>query len=530
MNIKVKNLVLLALLLFSALLYAPWRNNPLVFDDLNILKSTALFDYAQQPFSALPRQFPYFTLGFENVISNENLGFSRCVTLALHAINGFLLFLIGHALLKRIASPRWAFITALFIAVIFVVHPVAVYAVAYLIQRTILFATFFLLLSAVQFDKALSERSWQRALVAGVCYGCSVLSKEHALSGLVGVMGILLINRPSEGQSRTNIVFSFFLTALPFALWVASLKLGFVGNAYEPDARELLSAAGFPDRGSAFGNWVLSASLQCWFFFRYLGFWCWPDPSALSIDIRPDFSHLSNYPWITVGPLFMVCLVGLVAFLLWSPRVRPAFKLIAYGLLWALGLFLIELSSVRFQEPIVLYRSYLWAPGFLLAIAGVLCLIPARVVWVVCSLVILACIPLSWQGLNTFSNELLLWQEAAFKLPNPTTPGAIRIHYNLGVFHSRAGQMNEALEDFEWVIRQDPLSFRGYWGRSTVRAAKNELLPAADDLEKVIKLKPDFGIAYYQYGLVLMAIGRTKDGESALKKSKALRVPSIQTN
>jgi len=530
MKLQPKNLVLLALLCICALLYFPWRSNPLVFDDLNMLKSTALFDYAQQPFSIFPRQFPYFTLGFESVISDGNIGFSRCVTLALHAINGFLLFLIGHALLKKIVSPRHAFISALSIAVIFVVHPVAVYAAAYLIQRTILFATFFLLLSAVQFDKALSERSWHRALVAGVCYGCSVLSKEHALSGLVGVMGILLINRTSVGKSRANVVIAFLATALPFALWVASLKLGYVGNAYEPDARELLSAAGFPDRGSAFGNWILSASLQCWFFFRYLGFWYWPDPSALSIDVRPDFSHLSNYPWIALGPLFMVCLVGTVAFLLWSPRMRPAFKLIAYGLLWALGLFLIELSSVRFQEPIVLYRSYLWAPGFLLAIAGLLCLVPVRVAWAVCSLVILACIPLSWQRLNTFSDELLLWQEAAAKLPDPTTPGAIRIHYNLGVFHSRAGQMNEALEDFEWVIRQDPQSFSGYWGRSTVWAAKNELLLAAGDLEKVIKLKPGFGIAYYQYGLVLKAMGRTRESESALAKSKALGVPSITKN
>jgi hypothetical protein len=320
MELRMKKWVLLALVLISATLYFPWRNNPLIFDDLHILKSTELFDYAINPFSILPRHFPYFTLGFENVLSHGDFSVSRCVSLVLHAINSYLLFLLGNALLKRMVSPKRAFFSALGIAVIFVIHPVAVYAVAYLIQRTILFATFFLLLSALQFDKALSDRSCPRAMVAGLCFGFAVLSKEHALGGLIVVMGILLINPGAVAGNRRAVVLSFLATALPFALWVASLKLGMVATAYEPDAQDIISAVDFPDMGSALGNWAFSASLQCLFFFRYLGFWYWPDPSGMSIDIRPDFPHLAHFPWLALGPVVFLGLAGIVVYFLWSKK------------------------------------------------------------------------------------------------------------------------------------------------------------------------------------------------------------------
>jgi hypothetical protein len=533
MNRLLKIHIFFLFILISSVLYFPWRNNPLIFDDINILKSTDFYEIAQNPFSIIPRHFPYFTLGFENVIFNGDFSLSRCVNLVLHGANGFLLFLLINTLFKRSLSARRAFLTALFASVIFIIHPIAVYAVAYLIQRTILFATFFLLLSALQFDRALSERSNSRALLAGLCFGFSVLSKEHALGGLIGVMGILWI-RPNDKdngvRNQTAVLLSFLAIALPFALWVSFLKLGWVGTAYEPDAMELISSANFPNWGSALSNWMFSASMQCLFFFRYLAFWVWPDPSALSIDIRPDFNYFSNFPWPIVGPLLLAGLVILVTVTLRSRKTNSGVRFASFGLLWVMGLFLIELSTVRFQEPIVLYRSYLWAPGFLLALAGIASNLPIRAALVGAGTAILACIPLSSQRLSTFSDELILWQEASHKLPQPTTAGSVRIHYNLGVFQLRERQTNEALANFEWVIHQDPNSFRGYWGRASVRAFEGSLALAADDLATVVRLKPDHAIAYYQYGLLLKKLGRTSESEVALAKAKNFGIPAFQIN
>lgn len=530
MRLSARKRLLAALLLLavSALLYFPWRNNPLVFDDANILKSTALYDYAEVPFSLTPRQFPYFTLGFENVVSNGSLQVSRCVTLVLHAVNGLLLFMLGYQLFGRVISERRALIVALGVALFFVAHPVAVYAAGYLVQRTVLFATLFLLLSALQLDRALLDKSWLRAGVAGVCFGLSVLSKEHALTGFIAVAGLLFLHRPLMGLGRGRVILSFFVTALPFALWVTSLKLGFVAVAYEPDAQALMSAVGFPDKGSAIGNWVLSASLQCLFFFRYFAAWCWPNPSGLTIDIRPDIDFLSNSPWIILGPVCFIVLAGVTVFALLSKRVRPELKLAAFGLLWAGSLFLVELSTVRFQEAVVLYRSYLWAPGFLLAIAGVVSLVSTRLMVATFAVAAALAAPLAWGRLSTFSDELVLWQEAAQKLPQPDTPGAMRIHYNMGIFYARAKQMDAALKEFDWVISKDPQSFHGYWGRSAIYLSQGDVTRAIGDLQMVIQLKPAFGMAYFQLGGVLKSLGRKEESDLAFSQSERLGVPHVE--
>jgi hypothetical protein len=518
----------LLLLCTSAALYLPWSGNPLVFDDPNILKSFAIADYAQVPLSLTPRQFPYFTLGFETVVSGADVQVSRCVSLVLHAFNGLLLFQLAWTLLQRVMAPRRALYTAAVAALVFVLHPVAVYCAGYLVQRTTLLATLFLLAAAVQFDKALADGSWPRGLGAGLCYALASMSKEHAVTGMVSVLGLLCLHAPTPHYRRLRVTAAFLAVALPSALWVASVKAGLVAVVYEPDAHELMSSVGFPDAGSRLGNWLLSVAMQCRLFFRYLGLWWWPDPAGMAIDIRPDITSMAGFPAVMLGPLAMVLLAVLVLHSLLSSAARPTARVAAWGVFWALGLFLVELSTVRFQEPMVLYRSYLWAPGFLLCLAAASAVVPSRaaLLCVVVALPLLASI--AWGRLSTFSRELTLWEDAAAKLPHASTPGAIRIHYNRGLFRLRAGQVDRAQEDFNWVIAQDPSVFYGYWARSGVFLVRNQLEAAEADLLTVIRMKPDFGEAYFQLGVAYKRMGRLDESETAFARAEARGMPHLQ--
>jgi tetratricopeptide (TPR) repeat protein len=199
----------------------------------------------------------------------------------------------------------------------------------------------------------------------------------------------------------------------------------------------------------------------------------------------------------------------------------------AFGLFWTVSLFLIELSTVRFQEAVVLYRSYLWAPGFLLALAGLLSLISLRWVLGLAILAVALLVPLSWGRLEVFSSELALWREAEQKLPQATTPGAVRIHYNLGIFYAKAKQTDRALNEFEWVIAQDARAFQGYWGRSAIYMQDGQMEMAVDDLATVIRLKPDYGMAYFQLGAVLKHLGRREESELAFLQAEKLGVPRV---
>lgn len=499
------------LLVFSAGLYLPWRDNPLIFDDTNLLQTTGLMDYAVTPINATPRQFPYFTLGFEHVMSGGNLHVSRYVNMVLHALSGFALFLLFQRLLALVQSQRRATLTAAAMALVFVVHPIAVYATGYLIQRTILFATLFTLLSAWQFDKALANSSRKQALWAGLLYACAVFSKEHAVSGAIAVLGLCALRHSSGWRKTLEVCSAFLAIALPCAVWVVLGKLGLLARAYEPDASMMIGNAGSLSASS----WAVSAALQSLFFFRYFLFWLWPQPTGLSIDIRPDLESLSQFPAILLGPIAFTLVGIVVAWVLGFKKASMPVKLGAYGLLWAMGLFLVELSSVRVQEPIVLYRSYLWAPGFLLCVAVVATWMQPKLFYALAAAAVLALCPLAWGRLGTFADELKLWQEAAAHLPQPTVLGATRIHYNVGQHSLRSRQIDKALQEFDWVVHHEPQIFHGYWGRSLARVAQGDWGGAAQDVQTVIRLKPDYGPAYTRLGFIYKKQGRIAESEAA---------------
>ncbi|EFK97765.1 hypothetical protein LDC_0180 [sediment metagenome] len=79
---------------------------------------------------------------------------------------------------------------SLLAALVFVMHPVAVYGAAYLIQRTILLATLFSLLSWLCVLRGLEERKPLWLWLSVLCYVDAVLSKEHAV--MVPAVGALL--------------------------------------------------------------------------------------------------------------------------------------------------------------------------------------------------------------------------------------------------------------------------------------------------------------------------------------------------
>jgi tetratricopeptide (TPR) repeat protein len=521
---------LLLILAASAGLYLPWIDNPLVFDDPNLLKSPALSDFAIVPFSLrYPRQFPYFTLGMEHVLSNGNLHVSRYVALVLHGLNGFLLFVLSRRLLSTITEPSKAALLAFAVGLLFVVHPVSVYAAGYLIQRTILFATFFLLLSAIQFDKALTEGSWYRAAFAGLCYGMAAISKEHAMPGFLAVAMLFFLRDSSTRPTLHQPLRVFLAVSIPIAAWITLIKLGYVATAYEPDVSEVISSSGIPDMGSRLGNWALSAALQCGFFFRYIGFWLWPSPAGMSIDIRPDFASLVTSPWLVIGPAALF-LTTLVAFrVLTSKHTSLRWRLVAYCLTWPLVLFIVEVSAVRFQEAIVLYRSYLWAPGLMISASVMASKLSKRSTALI--LLILATLfsLLNQQILTTMSNNLLLWQDALNKAPKIQSVDIARIHYNIGQEFLHNNQITKAEAEFNWIIDNHPNIAAGYLGRSIISSHKKETKKAIQDLETVVKLDPSIGIAHLRLALLYYKDNNPTlgDHELILAKNYGYSIPII---
>lgn len=507
-----------AIAALAAALYLPFLGNPLVFDD-RIFFSGRLFSYyATHPLGFDLRLPGYFSLTITEVLWG-GIAAQRVVSLVLHAACALalyrLLFDLQCAALPR--QPREdAVLRAAIGAAAFAVHPVAVYGAAYLVQRSIVLATLFSLLSAVLFLRGSRRGSHADALSAALFYSLAVLSKEHAILLPAAVLPILALAQP-ERRFALRQAAIYLAACAPAALFVAMRSLGVIGGAYEDAfvaiASQIEATSGEDIAGQPL---VLSAVTQAGLFFKYLGLWLWPDTGAMSIDLRVDFMATWSAGWIAAKVLaFAACgLAGLA--LLW--RRGPA-GIAGFGLLYFWTLFFVEFSAARFQEPFVLYRSYLWGPGVACIAVAALAPVP-RFAATAAGIAAIAGLSLcAHDRLATFSSPLRLWEDAAAKLPGKPVPWGSRTLYGAGREYLYAGMTGKAVETAERCIRLYPETAECYYARGAIHLQLEEFESARRYLSRALELKPRDGIAVHRLGLALEGLQRIDEAKAAYRRA-----------
>ena len=501
-------------------LYLPFLGSPPVFDDAFLFSGERFSYYATHPFGLELRVPPYFSFAVTHVLSGR-MEVHRIVSLALHFACSLALYKLLYDLLRvvrqsdragpepdaRMNAAAWAFIGA----AAFAIHPVAVYGAAYLVQRTIVLATLFSLLSAVLFVRGLVRGSHPDAISAALMYSVAVLCKEHSLMlPAAVVLAVALVGVERRFAVRHAAI--YLAACAPAAIFVVLLTKGLLGQAYEPDfGRVALQTEG------AFGYdigdfpWSLSAVTQAGLFFKYLALWLWPDTGAMSVDLRIDFLSARSPGWI----LLKACAFagwGVLGFLLLRRRGRAG--LAGFGMLYTWVLFSIELSTVRFQEPFVLYRSYLWAPGIVLAFVALLCGVPRRPALAAFAVVCAALLYQAHNRLVTFSSPLALWEDAVAKLPEKPIPWGSRTLYNLGREYTYVGSADKAMAIVDRCMAQYPNTYHCYFARGAIHLELHEFKQALPYLTRAVSLKPEAGIAHHRLGMALEGLGRIDEAKA----------------
>ena len=484
------------------LLYMPYASNPIAFDDHNIFDTLAVFDLAQTPFSSIPRVFPYFSIGFIHVLSGGDLLWNRCANVVLHGLVAIAIYCF---MLRTIqcGDSKKKVVIASFVSCWFFLNPVAVYGVAYLTQRTILFATLFGVISTNLYLRGLAQcRNADLVSSAFLCV-LSMMCKEHAV--LFPFAAIVLTIFVTPWSKRVVLkACGFCLMSLPAVVWVVMKKgEAIVGVNYEEYSGQVLSqissALVFDFPG---GTWGMSFATQLLLFWKYLFYWFFPNIQWMSIDVRVDFTRL----WSGIWP-FVECVLSLfvfgVASILWVGfgRVSREVRLWSSALLFALVLFAAEFSVVRVQEPFVLYRSYLWMPAYalLMSMALTWCeafltqrgLVGLRRLFCGSAIIACACLfPLAQDRLASLSSEEALWRDALQKLSAPDIPGSDRIYYNLAGEAYKRKDLDEALRLSKKVVEQNPTAFQGYLAVGTSLLAKGDIDGARRAYDQALAHQP----------------------------------------
>lgn len=441
----------LLLVFLVASLYGQFLHNPIVFDDLTFFMVDV---FGKQPidnyvFRSLElRSLPYATLAWTKTVFGLDLIYFRIGGLLLHAVCVISIFELAKLVLFQTYKPKnknsiTVNQSALLTAACFAVNPMAVYAAGYLIQRTIVMATMFGLLTMLVYAKGVIENKSHWLWCAVPLYYLSVYSKEHAIM-LVPVLVALTILLSDQWVSKIRKNIYLFATLSVISLMVLATRWNMFGSVYEPDAKDLL--------GLDLGVWAhpLSVLTQCGLFFKYIVLWLLPDISRTSIDMRETFQR-TFFDWYIVAiPAYLAW--GGVA--IWLLLQRGSKGLVGFSMFFPWVLFFTEFFSVRIQEPFVLYRSYLWASAGFFFLPVLVSGVTRKIIGFVGVAVIATYFLLSMERLATLSNPILLWMDAKQLVEkNPQKLGSERIYYNLGRNLFLNDQLSEAEENLKQALK-----------------------------------------------------------------------------
>ena len=498
-------------------LYWPFLGNPLVFDDWVFFSGYQFSYYATHPFGLEVRLPPYFSLAITEVLIG-GMQAHRIVSLAFHVACALALYKLTYDLLRSVVPPstpepmqRERAATLAFVgAAAFAIHPVAVYGAGYLVQRTIVFTTLFSLLSAVLFVRGLARGRHVDALSAAMMYSIAVLSKEHSILLPAAVVLAVFLVRP-ESRFAIRHVAIYWSACAPVAISVTLFRKWLIGETYEPDYGVVATQMeGVFGHASGDLSWSMSAITQAGLFFEYLASWLWPDVRAMSIDVRVDFLQTWSPGWILLKSSAFIAF-GALGFVLLRRGGRAG--LAGFGMLFTWTLFVAEFSTARFQEPFVLYRSYLWAPGILIALVALVSAVPLRAALAAFALVGPMLAYQAHDRLVTFSSSFRLWEDAVAKLPGRPVPWGSRTLYMLAREYVYGGQPEKAVEVAERCMAQYPDTVHCYYARGVIHYLLDQYALALPYLSRAVELRPDSGIAHHRLGLVLERLGRIPEAK-----------------
>lgn len=524
---------LVVLSAFASFLYIPFLNNGFVFDDNGLFTNNVIFDYAVTPFDFRPRTFPYFSLGFLQVLYGS-IEANRIFSLLLHIACSTVIFLLLGVFLKQAlvkfgtysgddkqVEVRTQLLAGLG-ACWFAIHPIAVYGAGYLAQRTILFATLFSVLSIWFYRRAFAENRVLDILTAALFYSLAVFSKEHAIMLPLAALPVAALY---EGNWRTHFkrMALYLALCLPAAMTVLLATKHIVASSYEPDVGAMMpQMQGIAILAQFRGEWLVSIIFQAGFFFDYLAFWIVPDVRFLSADMRFDFAHIWSSWWIfPKASLFL--LSPLIAF--YFLRKKGLIALFCCGFLYSWFLFMTELAAVRFQEPFVLYRSYLWAPGYAMMLVAMCSRIPQRWLLMMATPLFVVFFLLARDRLISLSTEAHVWKDVAAKLESPNLIGSDRIFYNRGLAYIREKKYEEAIVDFSHAIQLNPKVTQAYYSRALAYYALGQHTKAMADLDRALLLNSKDSSAQYVRGLIFEHRACVIAAKQAFSASEAMGNP-----
>ena len=562
-------LFILFLCATALLLYLPTLHQPFHYDDyhnivenpyIKNLKNIPLFLEGLRVNRVWFRAIPTFTFALNYRSHGLDVFGYHLVNLLLHIGSAILVYLLSKHLLSLRRSVKeepageespfyWTSLLSLFAALIFVVHPIQVNTVAYIVQRNEGLCAFFFLLSFFLFTKERAATGLPRLfLLAGVILAAlaAIFSKEVGFTlPVILVLYDLIFICKNRKDLLGRLVF-FGPPLLLISIYVLFFLQGGV-------LRLLVRG-----HGTWFWSPYQNLLTQAGVMIQYLKLLVWPWPGWLNIDhdivISSSLFRVSTF----LSVLAVLLALALAVFL---ARKR---RLISFAIIWFFVILAPTSSLIPLWDVMVEYRLYLpmVAYGLILALLAdflhqLLVSHGSRKLGngiVIGALIFLVAVYSAFtvQRSRAFRDGIALWEDAVLKSPNKARPFlslGVMLHrsnrqkearemleqalekkprrhplvqYNLGVVYSDLGNYDKAIVHLGEYLKRNPADRDANHEMGSIYLRMGSLEKAGSYFRRALEISPHFAPAHAGLGDVLLKEGKIDEAISEYKKAVGL--------
>lgn len=439
---------LLAALIATVLIYAPGLRGGYLFDDYpNIVDNhgvqpadarlpSLVRAALSSPSSEFKRPLASLSFAANYLVSDLDPFGMKLTNLGIHLLNGLLVFLVVRQAIqvwRRTAAEQGTsdvtdndYLLAALICAAWLMLPINLTAVLYVVQRMESLANLFVLLGLWGYIKGrqrmlLSNGDYAAGLalcIASVtaCTALGLLAKETAvmLPLYAGLTEWILFGYRQRDGRKDKLIITFYLAvlALPLCAGLAWLL------------PSLLQPGAWSTRDFTLKTRLLSeARIVC----DYIAWSIVPSPRSLSF-YHDDFAISQGLlsPWTTLASI-----IGLFALVITTIVIRHRLPMLALGLAWFLGAHLLT-ATILPLELVYEHRNYFASLGLLIALALILQAINQRILPSFPRHLLFGFLLLMWASSTlltalAWGSPLRLAEELAARAPNSP-----RAQYELG--------------------------------------------------------------------------------------------------
>ncbi|MFT6365741.1 MAG: hypothetical protein ACJAUG_001461 [Halioglobus sp.] len=502
---------ILALLLFTLWVYWPGQYGPPLLDDRGSL--TKLETLVEDPTRAreyifgdksgfLGRPVSMASFVLEKLYWDRGTAGTKLINMGLHLFNGALVVWLFSMLLshQKIPAYRWF---SLLGAAIWLLSPLYVSTVLYMVQRMTILAALFMLAALVLYvywrDAVVSRRfSWHYLIGFGCCTALAIFSKENAV--IVLPVAIAMEVFWFQGRDSVGTVHRGFHNFS--AILLAAGSFGAVGALfYLADWIQ----AGYTLRHFSLAERLLTESRILWDYVGQLYV-----PENLRMGLFHDDIVVSSSLFTPISTLYSVvawALLGVGVLVLCYAR-------IAWTLVFAVSWFLVGHSIESTVLALELYfehRNYFPGIGLillLLCLAGMLC---KRYIQLTAPILVIFGFYVLWLALQT-SSQVQIWSSTPMLRLNHVIhhPESARANEEMAIQLAGVGAVSPALEfskksgDLDWRARIGDRQLRDL----SLYCLANEAVPA-DAFDVLGQSNPErpFAIVSIFHGLTKLLQG-----------------------